>query len=186
MKCTPVYGRLPLMQSSSHAAWCSGRRAPIQRRARSCHSPGSSSAARAAVKRQASSYASSTNSTAAAAASVQAANDTSTAHAAINPSAIPVAMRYARHISFFASGGLAKLREWRWGGRRFGSIRQTPYASAPPDRSAVLCCKLASSASPPPLLRMRRKSERCIATRLIEPAASTSTTFQPAAVCCIT
>ena len=49
-------------------------------------------------------------------ASVQAVNDTSTAHAAINPSATPVAMRYARHISFSVSGGLAKLRETRRGG----------------------------------------------------------------------
>jgi hypothetical protein len=49
-------------------------------------------------------------------ASVQAVNDTSTAHATINPSATPVAMRYARHISFSVSGGLAKLRERRRGG----------------------------------------------------------------------
>ena len=60
------------------------------------------------------------------------------------------------------------------------------YASMPPERSAVLRWKLASSASPPPLDRMWRKSERCTATRLIEPAASTSTTFQPAGVWFIT
>jgi hypothetical protein len=40
--------------------------------------------------------------------------------------------------------------------------------------------------SPPPLDRMWRKSERCTATRLIDPVASTSTTFQPAGVWFIT
>src|SRR5271168_1398517 len=53
------------------------------------------------------------------------------------------------------------------------------HTNAPPERSEVLRWRLASSAPPPPLERMRRKSDRCTATRLIEPAASTSTTFHP-------
>lgn len=59
-------------------------------------------------------------------ASVQAANVTSTAHAAIKPSAAPAAMRYARHISLSVSWGLAKLRAGRYGGWRFRFICQTP------------------------------------------------------------
>lgn len=65
-------GQATVMQSAetpraapSNAAWRSGGRGPSHRRARSCHRPGSSSAAQAAVRRQASSRASSTTPTAA-------------------------------------------------------------------------------------------------------------------------
>src|SRR5271166_2901112 len=59
-------------------------------------------------------------------------------------------------------------------------------ASAPPERSATLCCRLATRAAPPPCLSRPRKSERCTATRLIAPSASTSTAFHPLDVARIT
>jgi hypothetical protein len=59
-------------------------------------------------------------------------------------------------------------------------------ASAPPERSATLCCRLATRAVPPPCLSRPRKSERCTATRLIAPSASTSTAFHPLDVARIT
>ena len=40
-------------------------------------------------------------------------------------------------------------------------------------------CRLATRAEPPPLDSRPRKSERGVATRLIEPAASTSTACLP-------
>jgi hypothetical protein len=74
----------------------------------------------------------------------------------------------------------------RAGRRGTATGRPADQARLPPDRSAVLRCRLASSASPPPLASRLRKSARCTATRLIEPPASTSTIFQPEAVCFIT
>ena len=50
--------------------------------------------------------------------------------------------------------------------------------SAPSDRSDTLRCRLLISASALPLARIARKSERCTATRLIEPSISTSTARQ--------
>ena len=51
---------------------------------------------------------------------------------------------------------------------------------APPERLATLCSRPATSAGVPPELSSPRKSERCTATRLIEPSVSTSTACQPA------
>src|SRR5208337_4600400 len=56
-------------------------------------------------------------------------------------------------------------------------------ARPPPDRSETLRCSFAISAGPPPCISASRKSDRCVATRLTEPSASTSTTRQPAVVC---
>ena len=50
---------------------------------------------------------------------------------------------------------------------------------APPERLATLCSRPATSAGVPPELSSPRKSERCTATRLIEPSVSTSTACQP-------
>jgi hypothetical protein len=60
------------------------------------------------------------------------------------------------------------------------------HASMPPERLATFRCKPAISAGVPPLFSNWRKSERCTATRLIEPSASTSTAFHPDAVLRIT
>ena len=54
--------------------------------------------------------------------------------------------------------------------------------SAPSDRSAILRRRLAISASASPLARIFRKSDRCTATRLIEPSSSTSTARHGAVV----
>jgi hypothetical protein len=58
------------------------------------------------------------------------------------------------------------------------ALRQA-YTSAPPESSEALRWRFASRASPPPLDMICRKSERCSATRLMEPAERTSTIFQP-------
>jgi hypothetical protein len=60
------------------------------------------------------------------------------------------------------------------------------HASMPPERLATFRCNPAIKAGVPPLFSSSRKSERCTATRLIEPSASTSTAFQPEAVLRIT
>jgi len=60
-----------------------------------------------------------------------------------------------------------------------GRRPQERYVSAPPDRSLVFWFRLSISAWAPPRDTSRRKSERCTATRLIEPSASTSTALQP-------
>ena len=54
------------------------------------------------------------------------------------------------------------------------------HPSVPPERLATLCSRPATSAGVPPELSRPRKSERCTATRLIEPSVSTSTACQPA------
>jgi hypothetical protein len=48
----------------------------------------------------------------------------------------------------------------------------------PSDRSADFVRRLSVSAWAPPRFRMRRKSDLCTATRLMDPSASTSTTRQ--------
>lgn len=72
------------------------------------------------------------------------------------------------------------------GRQRAALGRHADQAILPPDRSEVLRCSLASSASPPPFASTLRKSDRCTATRLIAPSASTSTIFHPASVGVIT
>ena len=54
------------------------------------------------------------------------------------------------------------------------------HPAVPPERLATLCSRPATSAGVPPELSSPRKSERCTATRLIEPSVSTSTACQPA------
>ena len=61
--------------------------------------------------------------------------------------------------------------------RRAGTGAAHPVA---PDRLATLCSRPATNAGVPPELSSPRKSERCTATRLIEPSVSTSTACQPA------
>ena len=63
------------------------------------------------------------------------------------------------------------------GSRHPGQGRDHEF-SAPSDRSAILRRRLATSASASPLARILRKSERCTATRLMEPSSSTSTARQ--------
>ena len=53
-------------------------------------------------------------------------------------------------------------------------------ASIPPDRLATLCSRPLVRAAGPPAASSSRKSERCTATRLIEPSVSTSTACHPA------
>src|SRR6516165_7825260 len=65
-----------------------------------------------------------------------------------------------------------------WGGRWFAGS-QKDYCKIPPDSSAVFCRRLTSNPAPPPSARSERISDRCEATRLIAPSASTSTTFHP-------
>ena len=54
------------------------------------------------------------------------------------------------------------------------------HPSMPPERLATLRPKPAVSAGTPPAINSSRKSERCTATRLIEPSVNTSTTCHPA------
>jgi hypothetical protein len=54
------------------------------------------------------------------------------------------------------------------------------HPSMPPERLATLRPRPAVSAGTPPAINSSRKSERCMATRLIEPSVSTSTTCHPA------